>query len=288
MELRSAIRAAVEAVTVPTCFTGRLPIAAGVPDLTAYDLILVNTSAGKDSALMAAYVTKLATVAGVQDRVLAVHATFGEEWPGTEKLAVRQCAALGIELVVVSRPENLLDYVERRGMWPSAGARFCTSEFKRAPIDKVITARAPRAPKGSRLPRVLNCMGIRAQESTSRATYAPYAPDARRSNTVRQVDEWLPIFAMPEATLWAEIQRLGLEMHTAYTAGMPRLSCVFCVFAPKAALLRAGELQPDLLDRYVATEAKIGHDFKKGFKIASVREALARGERASAIPAWEC
>ena len=53
-----------------------------------------------------------------------------------------------------------------------------------------------------------------------------------------------------------------MDYHHAYDLGMPRLSCVFCIFAPESALLVAGKHNPDLLKQYVAVEEKIGHSFK--------------------------
>lgn len=253
-------------------------------DLESFDLILVNTSAGKDSALTAWYVTQLAEALGIKDRVVAVHATFAEEWEGTPELAARQCAALGIPLEIVTRGESLLAYVERRGMWPSSQQRYCTSDFKRAPVDKVITKRAPHL--GHRKMRVLNVMGLRADESPARSKKNPVERDARRSNSRREVTTWLPIFRLSTAQVWHLIRQIGLEMHPAYAAGMPRLSCCFCIFAPKAALMKAGELNPELLAKYVAVEQKIGHSFRVDLKIADVAAALERGERATTISNW--
>jgi len=58
---------------------------------------------------------------------------------------------------------------------------------------------------------------------------------------------------------------------------MPRLSCVFCVFAPKDALLIAGKHNPRLLDEYVALEEEVGHDFRHKFKIAEIKRMLDEG-----------
>ena len=45
----------------------------------------------------------------------------------------------------------------------------------------------------------------------------------------------------------------------------------------------AGEANPELLNEYVALEEKMGHSFKNGFRIGEIKEALARGERASGV-----
>jgi hypothetical protein len=59
---------------------------------------------------------------------------------------------------------------------------------------------------------------------------------------------------------------------------MPRLSCVFCIFAPKAALVIAGKDKPELLQEYVDLEAEIGHTFRTDLTLAEVQEAVNRGD----------
>jgi 3'-phosphoadenosine 5'-phosphosulfate sulfotransferase (PAPS reductase)/FAD synthetase len=253
-------------------------------DITRYDLILVNSSGGKDSAVTALYITQLAREAGILDRVLIAHATFYEEWPGTVELVRQQAKQLGISRVEVVRRQNedLLDYVRRRGKWPSAQQRYCTSEFKRAPIDKVIT----RLGTGRYRQRVLNIMGIRRQESDARAKKPPFHWDARRSNSKRDVDQWYPIFDLTEAQVWEVIREHNLPMHPAYAAGIPRLSCRFCIFAPKPVLVAAGRMNPELLKEYVRVEEQIGHQFTQKFSIASILKAVESGEEVGPLTSW--
>ena len=53
----------------------------GRPDLAAFDLIILNTSAGKDSQAMIDLVAGQAAIAGVADRLVAIHADLGRvEW----------------------------------------------------------------------------------------------------------------------------------------------------------------------------------------------------------------
>ncbi|HEX5567937.1 MAG TPA: hypothetical protein VFY14_13595, partial [Streptomyces sp.] len=67
-----------------------------VPDLTEFDVILVASSAGKDSQAMLDYVAELARAAGVEDRVTVLHNDLGEvEWPGVAELAAEQAAHYG-------------------------------------------------------------------------------------------------------------------------------------------------------------------------------------------------
>jgi len=255
-------------------------------DLTAYDLVLLNTSGGKDSSVMAWNVTKMAEAQGVKDRLVLGHATFREEWKGTVEVVKKQAEQLGLPFHVVTRGEGLLDYVRRRKMWPSSMARYCTSDFKRAPIDKLITQLAPGL---ERRLKVLNVMGLRAQESPARAKKVPFKVNERRTNGRRHVDDWLPILDMKIEEVWETIKANAIPQHVAYSLGMPRLSCVFCIFAPKAALVLAGkqEENKELLKEYVAVEKEIGHSFRKDFKIAEVLEAVEAGQDSGQVADWK-
>ena len=124
---------------------------------------------------------------------------------------------------------------------------------------------------------VLNCMGIRAQESSARAKKAPFERSARLSNRKRTVDNWLPIHDWTEGQVWDLIRSKGLPYHYAYDLGMPRLSCALCIFAPKEALLLAGYHNRELLAEYVAVEERIGHTFQHGKPLVQIQNALAAG-----------
>lgn len=249
-------------------------------DLREFDVILVNTSAGKDSLAMLDYVVALADAQGVRDRVKAVHCDLGRvEWSGTRELAERQCAAYGVPLTVVSRAQDLLAQVEQRGMWPSPTVRYCTSDHKRDQVAKVMTAivdHIRRAAAGKHV-RILNCMGLRAQESDARKKLAPVAANKRASNTKRTVVNWLPIHDWTEEQVWNHIRARGLEYHPAYDLGMPRLSCVFCFFAPPEALLLAGYHNRALLGQYVGVERRTGHTFKSDLSLVQIEAQLDAG-----------
>jgi 3'-phosphoadenosine 5'-phosphosulfate sulfotransferase (PAPS reductase)/FAD synthetase len=258
-------------------------------DLTGYDYILINTSAGKDSLAMMDVVYEMAAAQGVTHKLVAVHCDLGRmEWSGTRELAEEQAKRYGIALHVVSRPQgDLLTHVEQRGMWPDSQSRYCTSDHKRGQVLKAITKLvsafvrenlADVPAKQRRRVRVLNCMGIRAQESTKRAKLQPFVENGRGSNkTVRMVSDWLPIFDWTETQVWDLIHSKSLPYHYAYDLGMPRLSCVFCVFAPKEALLLAGYHNRALLRDYVAVEQKIGHTFQHKKPLVQIENALNLG-----------
>lgn len=249
-------------------------------NLRDYDAIILNTSGGKDSTAMLAHVQQLAVLQGVTDRLIAVHADLGRvEWEGTRTLAARQAWLLGIPFRSIARGQDLIDHVAERGMWPSSTTRYCTSDHKRDQVAKVITqvVRELSAAAGRPI-RVLNCLGLRAEESPARAKKVALVQDRRLSNGRRTVDTWLPILDWLEGDVWDTIAAASLPHHQAYDLGMPRLSCVFCIFAPKAALVLAGQHNRELLDVYVETEAKIGHTFRQDVSMADVKAAVVAGE----------
>jgi len=263
------------------------------PDLSYYDRIVLNSSAGKDSQAMIDFIVELAREQGVMDRLVVVHCDLGRvEWKGTRELAEEQAKHYGLRFEVVSRPlGDLLDQVEERKMWPSSKMRYCTSDHKRAQVYKVLTRLTEEVRavwtegKLSPLPpvRILNCLGIRAQESPARAKKSPLGLDKMASNGKREVTTWYPIFDWTKDQVWARIKQSGVRHHRAYDLGMPRLSCVFCVMASKDALLLSAMHNPALLDTYVALEQKIGHEFKHHLPIAGIKQALANGERPKAV-----
>ena len=251
-------------------------------NLHDFDRILISTSGGKDSQTMLHEVMVLAKEQNYpSDQITAVHADLGQvEWEGTSELAELQVQLYGIEFVKIHRElGDLLDQVEQRGMWPSNTARFCTSDQKRGQIDKVVTmlGKRFRAEGGEGTFRLLNCMGLRAQESTARSKKIAMQVNKRASNKSRTVTDWLPILDMTEEQVWASIKETGVPHHRAYDLGMPRLSCVFCIFAPKSALVLAGKHNRELLNKYAELEAKIDHKFTQSTSMAEVKELVESG-----------
>lgn len=262
-------------------------LASGI-DLSTWDVIVINTSGGKDSQAMMDYVCGIAKDQGVLNRVVAVHADLGRvEWKGTRELAEEHAAHYGIRFMAVSRPQgDLLDQIEKRGMFPDNKNRYCTSDQKRGQIAKLIVQLTNEAQVEGRKVRILNCMGLRAEESSMRAKKAGMVRDERLSNTKREVMTWLPIHAWTTGQVWNRIKLSGVRHHPAYDLGMPRLSCCFCVFAPKAALMISGKANPELLDAYIAVENKIGHTFRNGFRISEIKDALLAGEQVGEVSNW--
>lgn len=257
-------------------------------NLWDYDLIIINSSAGKDSLATLIVVHRLAIEQGYPlDRIVVQYNALGDRvtWPGTAdmgpntdalvkafgdrpgtaELAAQQAAQLGLRLVVSRRRHatdtDLLDHIERHGRFPNDGNRFCTSDHKTTPGGTVITAEYKALDDLGRPPRLAYVFGFRRGESSGRAKKAKNFTDPTvplwadsRTNTKRSVDEWYPVFDWSEAQVWSAIRASGLPSHWAYTAGLSRLSCSFCVLAGGQDLVLAAALRPDVALAYWRVE----------------------------------
>lgn len=259
----------------PAAAIGSTITAGPVPDLRAYECLLVNSSAGKDSQATLDVVVTAARAADVVNRVIVVHADLGEaEWEGVPALAAEHAAHYGLRFEITSNAETILERTARRGAWPSAKVRWCTSDHKRGPIRKVMTRLATELrDAGSvvdRPVRILNVMGLRAEESPARSRRNPYSYNPSASNGRRHVDDWYPIHAWTLAQVWERIAEAGTRPHPAYAAGMSRLSCRFCVLASRADLVCSARLNPELAQRYADVETQTGHRFRLELSMAEV------------------
>ncbi|MFF2909980.1 phosphoadenosine phosphosulfate reductase family protein [Paenibacillus sp. NPDC057934] len=226
-------------------------------------IFFCSHSGGKDSQAMYAY---LRTV--VPDhQIVVVHADLGEvEWQGVQD---HIWATIKHGLNVVRANKTLLGMVEQRGMWPSAKHRQCTSDLKRGPIFKFI--RQYLKDRGLRF--AVNCMGIRAEESTARAKKEPFRFNKAESCGHRDVWDWMPIFNWTTAEVFQYIADAGQEPFWAYADGNQRLSCVFCIMGSVNDLRHGAICNPDLYRRYVELEKQIGHTmFMKGKEPISLED----------------
>ncbi|MEO3860958.1 phosphoadenosine phosphosulfate reductase family protein [Acrocarpospora sp. B8E8] len=257
-----------------------------IPDLRTFDLIVVNSSAGKDSMAMLAYVAEQAKQAGVSARLVVIHNDLGTtdtgepvEWPGVEALAREHAQQYGIRFETTRRDKGGLwdQLLNERHLWPSSSARWCTSDQKTSQGVKVVTrlvrdwrrARGLR-PAAGRPVEVLYCLGIRAQESRDRAKKLALEVDEAHSSPRRTITRWLPIHGWTVKQVWDQIKAAGLRPHTAYAQGMKRLSCSLCVLASPSDLVTAARLRPALAADYLRAEKQLGHRFRNDLSMQDI------------------
>lgn len=232
------------------------PVPAEISALIARGaLFVVNHSSGKDSQAMFAFVAKHVPAA----QMVVVHADLGRvEWAGALDHIKANVGAVPIHVCRARR--DLLQMIEERGMFPSPSQRQCTSDLKRGPIEKVIRAlvkaRMDRDELGAYI--IVNCMGMRAEESPGRAKLPSFKFSERNSKAGREWYDWLPIHDWIVGEVFAEIKAAGQEPHAIYAKGMSRFSCCFCIMASQHDLRVAAGLAPALYREYVMLERSIG------------------------------
>jgi len=222
-------------------------------------LFVANHSGGKDSQ---AQLIKLLEVIPVAQLVV-VHASLGAmEWPGAMELARDQAANSGLPFIIAKASKTLLEMVARRfegrpevPSWPSASTRQCTSDLKRGPIQREVR----RYAKANGFKVIVNCLGLRAQESPGRAKRQPFRMNERDSNSVLTWYEWLPVHDLSAKDVFGVIEAVGQQPHYAYALGNERLSCVFCIMASKRDLTNGAANHPALLAEYAAMELRTGY-----------------------------
>lgn len=225
-------------------------------------LFVINHSGGKDSQATYLHVKTIVP----QAQLVLVHADLGDvEWEGAKEHIT--ATTDGEPLHVCRSRRGLLQMIEERGMFPSPSQRQCTSDLKRGPIERTIrrlvedrTAQYPGVrtaiEAGARL--VVNCMGMRAEESPGRSKLQPFKLNKGNSKNHREWYDWLPIHDWTAEKVFATIAAAGQEPHPVYAAGMSRFSCCFCIMSNKADLTTAARLNPALYRRYVELERSTG------------------------------
>jgi DNA sulfur modification protein DndC len=217
-------------------------------------LFVVNHSGGKDSQAMCNELARLVP----REQLVIVHADLGEvEWAGALD-HIRATSDLPVHVTRARR--TLLQMIEERGMFPSPTLRQCTSDLKRGPIERTIRALVERRRQLRQVGAdiVVNCMGMRAAESSSRAKLQTFKFNAGNSKAGREWYDWLPIHDWSTERVFAEIKAAGQEPHAVYAKGMSRFSCCFCVMASEHDLRTAAGLNPELYRRYVELERSTG------------------------------
>lgn len=218
-------------------------------------LFVVNHSGGKDSQAMYLALRNLVPAS----QLVIVHADLGEvEWGG----AVDHIRATtrGERLETCRARRTLLDMIRERGMFPSPQQRQCTSDLKRGPIERTIRA-ITRERKEAGLEAwglVVNCMGMRAQESPGRSKLTTFKLNAGNSKAGREWYDWLPIHDWTTEQVFDVIKASGQQPHPIYAAGMSRFSCCFCIMSSERDLRTAARLNPELYRTYVDLEHSTG------------------------------
>lgn len=229
-------------------------------------VVILNDSGGKDSQAMRILVRQVVPA----NQIVVIHASLGDvEWPDALEHAQQGATRDGFPFVVARAVKSFFDMVEHRfatrpdsPSWPSAANRQCTSDLKRGPIEREIR----RIMRDRGVSLVVNCTGIRADESPNRAKLQPLRRNDRNSKAGRDWFDWMPIFRLSRADVLQVIADAGEVLHSAYAAGNDRLSCMFCIMGSRKDLRNAAIANPVLYRRYLELEQRTGYTMHQSRK----------------------
>ncbi len=218
-----------------------------VIDYSKYQKIFVSHSGGKDSQAM---LWKLIRDGVEPSKIMIVHSDLGE-MEHEEMLPWIWQNNLGCDVTVVEPELNFWELCRKHGRLPSMKVRFCTNELKTVPINRFIT----KYSEEQGYTRVLSCIGLRAEESPSRAKKSPLIESKARHGVRR--DEYLPIFNWSKQDVFEAIAEAGQVPHRIYSEGWSRLSCALCVLGKTGEHVQANVIRPDLTEKLVALEKEL-------------------------------
>jgi 3'-phosphoadenosine 5'-phosphosulfate sulfotransferase (PAPS reductase)/FAD synthetase len=266
--------------------------------------LAVSLSGGKDSQAMAVALVAWAKGAGYwgTNDIFAVHADLGRmEWSGefaTDPIVRRQARELGLRLEVVTRTDgrDLVDHIQARRarleeqgkdapFWPSSAARYCTSDLKRDPINKLLR----------QYTHIVSAEGIRADESHARAKKPCWQVRQKITTQTREAHTWFPILEWTTDDVWAALGTSSGELawrqteyrqgskhealkgwfsHPAYVLGNERLSCALCVLGSPGDILNGARHNPDLFAELLQMEKDSGWTFTQAISLVDIATQL--------------
>ena len=236
---------------------------------------VMNHSGGKDSTRMLGFVRRKFPDSPIYP--VMADTGFEHQRPiSAADFARQRCAEFGLELTVVRNPKRTyLEMVEQRGMFPSAQYRQCTSDLKRGPIEKYIRSLPHKV--------IVNCIGIRAEESNTRRRLSPLELNRSLTTRTRTVYNWLPIFSqtLGDVLAWHWVNAVRLhpvyvpEYHKDGTTGgyLRRFSCRVCIFSTDANIRAIHQNDPEAFEQVNGLETKLGFTMRPGVSLVQIVES---------------
>lgn len=210
--------------------------------------IVACLSGGKDSTALAILLVK-ERPEWVGDRpIYFITNDTGWEHPITRAYGDYLRLALNINIVVPPPKYTFESLAEQRKMFPSTTRRFCTEELKVLPAARWMEA------QGWDDFQCIVARGIRADESEGRKLAQEWGEftDARKVYPI-----WNPLVEWTPEQVFDIHKRHGIEPNPLYKMGMKRVGCWPCIMASKQQLRATFKIDPDLLPRLRALEARV-------------------------------
>lgn len=250
--------------------------------------LALSVSGGKDSDAMTWRLLHEYQQRGWSGEICLIHADLGRaEWHNTpayvQSLSERTSLPLYVDRHhahdLIAHIRARMDKLRAEGKlattppWPSLKNRYCTSDMKRAPIDRWIRNHFPRG-------NVVCAIGLRADESTARARKPIYELREDCCASFRTVWNWNPIHHWAVDDVWSCIATYGDGLHhPAYTLGNHRLSCALCVLADINDLMNGAVENPDTYRELCQIEVESGWAFKEDLWLGTLQPHLLTQEQ---------
>lgn len=245
--------------------------------------LVINHSGGKDSTRMLGLIRQ--SFPNTPTYAVMADTGFEHQQPvSAEEFARQRCTEFGLPLTVVRHPKRTyLEMVEQRGRFPSAQFRQCTSDLKRGPIDKFIRSLDHKI--------IVNCIGIRSEESSQRSRLTPLALNRTLSTRRRTVYNWLPIFdcSLSDVLEWHWLHTVPLhpvyvpEYHRDGTQGgyLCRFSCRVCIFSTDADIRAIYRHDRAAFDAVSSLEQKLNFTMRPTASLVQIAQTQPNGSRDS-------
>ena len=215
--------------------------------------LVINFSGGKDSCAMLAHLCD--KYPSIVKHV--VYADTGWEHEGAESWCRSIVERFGLTLHVVrNKNKTFLSMVKNRGKFPSPKNRQCTSDLKRDPITTWIR-------RNVKDKVVINCMGLRADESPARSKKKRLVRNATQTNSKRTVWDYLPIHTWTEAEVLSYLTACNIPLHPVYKY-LRRFSCRVCIYMTDHDLRQVQANDPAAIDIISSLENDINFSMKQG------------------------
>ena len=196
--------------------------------------IIVPVSGGKDSQLC----LQLALQQHGVDNVIAVHNATNYDHPLTNQHLkdMEDFYKVKIHITYSDKYDDVFDFIEKSGSFPSSLARSCTSALKQKPFAKWL--KDNNYCDGN----YVIWMGMRKDESLARATkYDSWDQEIEmtlndfssiyKAKLYQNIKVRLPIVDWLDQEVFAEIAKAGAPLNPLYGKGHKRVGCYPCLLA---------------------------------------------------------
>lgn len=184
------------------------------------ETVLVSFSGGKDSQVVLDLVSRVLP----PSRFIIIYSNTGYELPTSislyEDIKGHYISKFPeLKFYSAFNHKKVLQYWDELDT-PSKVHRWCCAVMKTAPLYRLI-----KEINGSgKQPNVLAFEGVRAEESSKRATYSRIGKGVKHNNVVNV----RPIFEWSTTEVWLYLLFNGLPINEAYRKGLNRVGCVIC------------------------------------------------------------